>query len=61
MTKPSLLRVVDVETKRRFPGDPQVDAIIRETLATWRYVPARLGTKVVKVCTERTFALRFEG
>jgi protein TonB len=52
-------KVVDIATKSRFPGDPQVDRIIRETIAKWRFRPTEVGSKKVKTCTERTFVIKF--
>ncbi|PRQ06676.1 energy transducer TonB [Enhygromyxa salina] len=51
--------VVDVKTKVKFPGDPQVDDILRRTLKTWRFKPLEVGSKKLKTCTERTFSLKF--
>ena len=53
-------RTVDVRTKVPFPGDPEVDKIIRQTIKSWRFKAFQLGSKKVKTCTERTFMLRFE-
>lgn len=53
-------RVVDIKTKARFPGDPQVDKIIRDTIAKWRFKPFEIGAKKVKTCTERTFLIKFQ-
>lgn len=53
-------RVVDVKTKSKFPGDPEVDKILRHTIQTWRFKPLMVGKKAVKTCSERTFSLRFQ-
>jgi protein TonB len=53
-------KVVDVKTKTRFPGDPQVDAIIRKTVSKWLFKPFEVGNKKVKTCTERTFVIKFQ-
>jgi protein TonB len=49
-----------VETKHRFPSDPQVDAIIRQVIRTWRFKPFEVGSKPISVCTETTYTLTFE-
>jgi protein TonB len=53
-------KVVDVTTKQKFPGDPQVDQIIRDTIKKWRFKAFYVGGKPVKTCTERTFKLKFK-
>ena len=53
-------KVVDVKTKTKFPGDPQVDKIIRDTIKKWRFKPFIVGGKPVKTCTERTFKIKFK-
>ena len=53
-------RVFDVETKRRFPGDPQVDAIIRKAISSWRFSPLEVDSEPTAICTQRTFMLKFE-
>ncbi|EDM74673.1 hypothetical protein PPSIR1_11826, partial [Plesiocystis pacifica SIR-1] len=53
-------KVVDVKTKTKFPGDPQVDKIIRDTIKKWRFKPFVVGGKPVKTCTERTFKIKFK-
>ncbi|NJK32726.1 MAG: hypothetical protein HC927_10135 [Deltaproteobacteria bacterium] len=52
-------KVVDVKTKAKFPGDPQVDRIIADTVRKWRFTPFEVGGKPVKTCTERTFSISF--
>lgn len=53
-------RVEKVRTKSKFPGDPQVDKIIRDTIKKWRFRPLQVGGKPAKVCTERTFLIKFQ-
>ena len=53
-------KVVEVKTKAKFPGDPQVDKIIRDTIKKWRFKPFKVGGKPVKMCTKRTFKLTFK-
>lgn len=52
--------VVNVKTKGKFPGDPQVDAILRRTIENWRFKPLEVGSKKMKTCTQRTFSLKFQ-
>jgi protein TonB len=51
--------VIEVETKQNFPDDPQVDRILRDTIASWRFKPFMVDGKPIKTCTERTFKLKF--
>ena len=51
--------VVNVKTKTKFPGDPQVDEILRRTIEKWRFKPLEIGSKTMKTCTERSFSLKF--
>jgi outer membrane biosynthesis protein TonB len=44
----------DIQTVEKFPGDPLVDQILRDTVAKWRFKPLP-----VKVCTDRKFNIRF--
>ncbi|PRQ03465.1 hypothetical protein ENSA5_14950 [Enhygromyxa salina] len=53
-------KVVNVKTKSKFPGDPQVDKILRTTIASWRFKASEVGSKKMKTCTERTFSLKFQ-
>lgn len=50
----------DIQTVQKFPGDPLVDRIIRDTIARWRFRPFLVDGSVVKVCTEKQFLLRFK-
>lgn len=49
----------DVRTIEKFPGDPMVDQILRDTIATWRF--KRLAAVGIsgKVCTQRVFVIHF--
>ena len=53
-------KVNSVKTKTKFPGDPQVDAIIRQTVESWRFKPLEVGSKTMKTCTERIFSIQFQ-
>ena len=52
-------RVVDVKTQSVFPGDPEVDRIIRNTIRRWRFKPQRVDGKPVRSCSQRSFELVF--
>lgn len=47
----------DVEVVRSF-GDPEVDALVVETVDAWRYAPASRDGVPFEQCTEYTFDLR---
>ncbi|MFO7561780.1 MAG: hypothetical protein R6X02_04000 [Enhygromyxa sp.] len=49
----------DIHTVQKFPGDPLIDQIIRDTVARWRFKPFIVDGVAVKVCTEKQFMLRF--
>jgi protein TonB len=51
--------VMEVETKQKFPDDPEVDRILREAIASWRFKPFMVDGKPIKTCTERRFKLKF--
>ena len=53
-------KVVDVRTIKKFPDDPKVDQICRETVQKWRYRPFMVGGKPQKTCTEVTFDIKFD-
>ncbi|RMG99237.1 MAG: TonB family protein [Deltaproteobacteria bacterium] len=53
-------KVVDVRTTKKFPGDPQVDKIIRDTVKKWRFRPFLVGGKPRKTCTTYTFEIHFK-
>lgn len=50
----------NIHTVQKFPGDPQVDQIIRDTVALWRFKPFIVDGAAVQVCTEKSFMLRFK-
>jgi hypothetical protein len=49
-----------IHTIQKFPGDPQIDQIIRETVEGWRFKPVIVDGAAVQVCTEKSFMLRFK-
>lgn len=49
-----------IRTIRKFPDDPQIDAIIRETISRWRFKPYVVDGVAVLVCTEKSFKLKFK-
>ena len=51
----------DIRTTKRFPGDPQIDQIIAETVRKWRFRPFMVGSKPMKTCTTYTFEIEFKG
>lgn len=53
-------KVVDVRTKSRFLGDPEVDRICRETVAAWRFRPFMVGGHAKKTCSTVSFQIRFD-
>lgn len=53
-------KVVDVRTRQRFPGDPEVDRICRETVSAWRFRPFTVGGHAKKTCSVVTFDIRFD-
>ncbi|WP_106391558.1 energy transducer TonB [Enhygromyxa salina] len=50
----------DIHTVQYFPGDPMVDKIMRETVATWRFEPFMVDGKAIKACTQKVFKLEFK-
>jgi protein TonB len=52
-------RTSDVRTVKRFPGDPKVDEICRDTVKKWRFKPFIVGGKPVKTCSVAEFNLKF--
>ena len=49
----------DLAVVTPFPGDPQIDQIMMDTIAKWRFKPFIVEGKPVKACTQRTFNIRF--
>ncbi|PRQ06328.1 energy transducer TonB [Enhygromyxa salina] len=50
----------DIHTAQKFPGDPMIDQILRDTVATWRFEPFTVDGKAIKACSEKTFKLKFK-
>lgn len=53
-------QAVDVKTTKKFPGDPQVDRICRDTVKKWRFKPFKVGGKTIKTCSSVTFRIEFD-
>ena len=53
-------KVVEVKTKKKFPGDPQVDKICRDTVRKWRFKPFIVGGKATKTCSAAEFDIVFK-
>ncbi len=53
-------RVGDLEVVESFPGDPMVDEILLETVATWRFEPFTVDGRPIKTCSQKTFNLHFK-
>lgn len=45
----------------RSTGIPRIDAVVRDTVAEWRFSPFEADGKPVRVCSEARFDLRFPG
>ena len=52
-------KTVDVKTKKKFPNDPKVDEICRDTIKKWRFKPFIVGGKPVKTCSVAEFNFKF--
>ncbi len=53
-------KVASVKTVEKFPGDPAVDAICRQTVKKWRIKPQRIAGRPVKTCSTVTFDFKFQ-
>jgi TonB family protein len=49
----------NVRTIEKFPGDPMIDQILRDTIVKWRFKPPSAAGFSGKVCTHRKFMIRF--
>ncbi|MCA9706602.1 MAG: TonB family protein [Myxococcales bacterium] len=49
----------DISVTEPFPDDPQVDEILIQTVARWRFKPKMVDGSPVVVCSEVTFNVRF--
>jgi len=52
-------RTVDVRTTKKFPGDPKIDEICRETIKTWRFKAFKVDGRPVKTCSIQVFNISF--
>lgn len=52
-------RTRDVRTTKKFPNDPEVDAICRQAVRTWRFRPFKVGRRRVSVCSVVVFDIDF--
>ncbi len=50
----------DVRTVKKFPNDPKVDTIIRNTVKKWRFKPFTVGGKAQKTCATYEFQISFK-
>lgn len=50
---------VDVRTTRKFPGDPKIDDICRDTVKTWRFKSFKVDGRPVKTCSIQVFNISF--
>jgi periplasmic protein TonB len=53
-------RTVDVRTVKKFPGDPKVDEICRDTIKTWRFKPFKVDGKPTRTCSVQVFNITFK-
>ena len=53
-------RTVDVRTTRKFPGDPKIDEICRETVKSWRFKSFKVDGRPVKTCSIQVFNISFK-
>lgn len=53
-------RTVDVRTTKKFPGDPKIDEICRETVRTWRFKSFKVDGRAVKTCSIQVFNITFK-
>jgi hypothetical protein len=51
----------NIEVLVNFPGDPTVDAIFVDTIASWQFKPIVVGGQAIEVCTSHIYRLEFEG
>jgi protein TonB len=53
-------RTTDVRTTKKFPGDPKVDEICRDTIKTWRFKPFLVDGRPTKTCSVQVFNITFQ-
>ncbi len=50
----------DVKVSKKYPHDPQVNRICKETVSKWRFKAKLVGGKPIETCSTVTFVIRFE-
>ncbi len=53
-------RTVDVRTVKKFPNDPKVDEICRDTIKAWRFKPFLVAGKPTRTCSVQVFNISFK-
>lgn len=53
-------RTTDVRTTKKFPNDPRVDEICRDTIKTWRFKPFLVDGKPTRTCSVQVFNITFQ-
>ncbi len=53
-------RTTEVRTVKKFPGDPMVDDICRDTVKTWRFKPFLVDGKPTRTCSIQVFNISFK-
>jgi len=53
-------RTSDIRTVKKFPGDPKVDEICRDTIKTWRFKPFLGDGRPTKTCSVQVFNITFK-
>ncbi|HEY0136930.1 MAG TPA: energy transducer TonB [Nannocystis sp.] len=53
-------RTTDVRTVKKFPNDPRVDEICRDTIKTWRFKPFLVDGKPTRTCSVQVFNISFK-
>jgi protein TonB len=56
---PDKKKLAATKAGRKFPGDPKVDQICRETVKKWRFKPFLVGGKPVRTCSTVEFNIKF--
>ena len=53
-------RTSDIRTTKKFPGDPTVDEICRDTVKTWRFKPFLVDGRPTRTCSVQVFNITFK-
>jgi protein TonB len=53
-------RTTDVRTTKKFPGDPKVDEVCRDTIKAWRFKPFLVDGRPTKTCSVQVFNITFQ-